>query len=188
MAGTLTRRLGILAALAVLAPATAAAQAPAVAEVDARFMQGMIAHHAQALDMAALVPGRAARADIRLLAERIDVAQKDEIAQMRAWLTARGLDAPMPGPGHAHHGHLMPGMLSAEEMARLEAASGPAFDRLFLEGMIRHHEGALVMVADLFAAGGGQDPELFRFASDVDVDQRAEIRRMRALLGALPPG
>lgn len=156
-------------------------------EADVRFMQGMIGHHAQALDMATLVPSRTNRPAMRMLAERIDVSQKDEIAFMQRWLTDRGAEAPVPEPGHAHHGHLMPGMLTAEEMARLEQARGTAFDRLFLEGMIRHHQGAITMVADLFGAGGAQESELFRFASDVDTDQRAEIGRMRALLASLPP-
>lgn len=180
----------VLTALAAASPLPG--QAPATSasrhvEADVRFMQGMIGHHAQALDMAALVPTRTDRPEMRMLAERIDVSQKDEIAFMQRWLTDRGAEAPSPEPGHAHHGHLMPGMLTAEEMARLEQARGTAFDRLFLEGMIRHHQGALDMVKELFDTGGAQESELFRFASDVDTDQRAEIRRMRALLASLPP-
>lgn len=179
-------------ALPAPGPAPVHAQAPATsaarhAEADIRFMQGMILHHAQALDMAALVPARTERTDLRSLGERIEVSQKDEIAFMRSWLLQRGAEAPMPAPGHAHHGPLMPGMLTAEEMDRLERATGPAFERLFLEGMVKHHQGALAMVANLFGTGGGQESALFRFASDVDTDQRAEIRRMRALLKALGP-
>jgi uncharacterized protein (DUF305 family) len=161
---------------------------------DVAFMQGMIGHHAQALTMTALVPTRGGRDDIRLLAERIRASQVSEIAQMRQWLLARGEAAPAadePHPMAGMHGadHArMPGMATEEEMARLAAASGAEFDRLFLELMIRHHEGALTMVADLFATNGaGQEPELFRLASDVDADQRAEIARMRRLLGPQSP-
>jgi len=160
-------------------------------EADVRFMQGMIAHHAQAVTMASLVPARSSRQDMRLLAERIDVSQRDEIAMMRRWLEKRHEQAPSldSGPAHDAAGHqmLMPGMLTEEQMAELAKVTGPEFDRLFLEGMIRHHEGALTMVAQLFATpGAGQEPELFGFASDVDADQRAEIRRMRAMLDAPP--
>ncbi|HEX9164453.1 MAG TPA: DUF305 domain-containing protein [Gemmatimonadales bacterium] len=180
-------KIALAAAAAFASPAAGqTSSAQHHVEADIRFMQGMIGHHAQALDMATLVASRTDRPDMRLLAERIDVSQKDEIAFMRRWLTDRGAEAPVPEPGHAHHGHLMPGMLTAEEMARLEQARGTAFDRLFLEGMIRHHQGALVMVKELFDAGGAQESELFRFASDVDTDQRAEIQRMRALLASLP--
>lgn len=165
-----------------------AARRPYVAE-DVRFMQHMIAHHAQALVMAALVPERTRSEAMRLLAERIEVSQRDEIALMQQWLRDRGEPVPEVGADGAVHGAVhgeatMPGMLSAEELARLEQARGEEFDRLFLELMIRHHEGALVMVGELFAApGAGQDPEVFRLAMDVDADQRAEIRRMQAILG-----
>lgn len=159
-------------------------------EADARFMQHMIAHHGQALIMTELVPARTSRQDIRRLAQRIEVSQQDEIAQMQRWLRARGAVVPEPVPAGAHAAHdehaSMPGMLSAAELARLAAASGTEFDRLFLEAMIRHHEGALTMVAALFAApGGGQDPDVFRIASEVDSDQRMEIARMQSLLGTL---
>ncbi|MDF1503946.1 DUF305 domain-containing protein [Roseisolibacter sp. H3M3-2] len=161
--------------------ATAAQAAPTGAAADAAFMQSMIAHHAQALTMTALVPERAARAELRPLAERIAVTQRDEIALMRRWLERRG--APAATDHASHAGHAMPGMLTDAELARLGAARGAAFDRLFLELMIRHHEGALAMVAEYFKTpGAGQEPEAFRLASDVDADQRAEIRRMRALL------
>jgi len=150
---------------------------------DVRFMQGMIGHHAQALEMTALLPSRTSREDMRLLARRIELSQSDEIALMQRWLKTHGEPAPDP---HAHHEHgaaLMPGMLTPEEMHRLEAAAGKEFDRLFLESMIRHHDGALTMVNDLFATeGAGQEPEIFAFASDVDADQRAEIDRMSAML------
>jgi uncharacterized protein (DUF305 family) len=156
---------------------------------DARFMQGMIPHHAQALDMTSLVPARTTRRDVLLLAERIEVAQGDEIAWMQRWLQDRGEEAPMAGGGHAHHGAghhaLMPGMLTPEQLAQLAAASGSEFDRLFLEFMIQHHEGALVMVDDLLASpGAAQLTEVYRFASDIDADQRADIARMKAMLEA----
>jgi uncharacterized protein (DUF305 family) len=158
---------------------------PTHTAADVRFMQGMIAHHGQAVTMAALVPGHSRRADMRLLAERIDVSQKDEIAMMRRWLTKRGAEVPDPS-AHQHHAGgdaLMPGMLTEAELAQLGQASGAEFDRLFLTFMIRHHEGALTMVAGLFASrGAAQEPEIFSFASEVDADQRAEIARMRAML------
>jgi uncharacterized protein (DUF305 family) len=189
-----------LGALARPAGAQAPAAAPRAAGVraaaaDVRFMQRMIGHHAQALEMAALVPTRSRRADLRALAERIDVSQRDELAMMRRWLDARGQSVPATD---AHAGHdvahaatsdssaAMPGMLSGDAMGRLARATGADFDRRFLEGMIRHHEGALTMVAEFFAApGAAQEAEIFRLASDVDADQRAEIRRMRALLATM---
>lgn len=155
-------------------------------------MQRMMGHHAQALTMTNLVPARSRNESLRLLAERIDVTQRDEIAMMRRWLEDRRQAVPSTDPHHAHHAvgeheTPMPGMLSAEELAQLETASGLEFDRLFLQGMIRHHDGALVMVKDLLSTrGAGQEPELFRFVADVDADQRAEIGRMRALLATLP--
>jgi uncharacterized protein (DUF305 family) len=160
------------------------------AAADVRFMQGMIAHHAQALAMTALVPARTTRGDLRLLAERIEVSQRDEIALMRQWLEQRGEKVPSIAAGHEHHAAgqqaLPHGMLSEAEMAQLARASGGEFDRLFLELMIRHHEGALRMVAELFAApGAAQETETYRLATDVDADQRAEIARIRALLQQL---
>ena len=150
---------------------------------DVRFMQGMIGHHAQALEMTALLPSRTNRDDMRLLARRIELSQADEIAMMQRWLRARGQPVPDPHAHHDHAGPLMPGMLTPGEMGRLGAATGKEFDRLFLEFMIKHHDGALTMVNDLFAtAGAGQEPEIFAFASDVDADQRIEIDRMSALL------
>lgn len=186
---------GILGAVACGA-ASASAPAPSPVPIpeaagdttpDARFIRGMLAHHAQALEMTALVPGRTSRQDIQLLAERIDVSQRDEIAMMERWLRARGEAVPAAGAGHAHHGGAdhppMPGMATPEEMADLAAAAGAEFERLFLELMIRHHEGALVMVAELFATpGGGQATDVFQIASEVDADQRAEIARMQRML------
>jgi uncharacterized protein (DUF305 family) len=170
------------------------AGAPGHTAADVRFMQGMIVHHAQAVAMTALVPERSARADVRRLAARIAVSQDDETAQMRQWLENRNEAVPEVADPHgarAHHGHhgdaheLMPGMLDAAAMARLRAATGAEFDRLFLEGMIRHHEGALTMVAELLATdGAAQEPETFQFASHVESDQRIEIDRMRRMLEA----
>ena len=150
---------------------------------DVRFMQGMIGHHAQALEMTALLPSRTTREDMRLLARRIELSQADEIAMMQRWLKARGETVPDLHAHQAHGSVLMPGMLTPEEMRRLEAATGAEFDRLFLEFMIRHHDGALIMVRELFSTeGAGQEPEMFAFASDVDADQRIEIDRMSAML------
>jgi uncharacterized protein (DUF305 family) len=148
-------------------------------------MQGMIGHHAQALERTALLPSRTAQEPMKLLAKRIDVSQTDEIRMMQRWLEARGLEVPSV---HAHHlagATLMPGMLTPEEMARLSEATGAAFDRLFLELMIKHHEGALTMVKTLFSEpGAAQDAAIFSFASDVEADQSMEIDRMRAMLAA----
>jgi uncharacterized protein (DUF305 family) len=150
---------------------------------DVLFMQNMIGHHAQALEMTALVPSRAATEDLKKLALRIEVSQADEIRMMQDWLRARG--EPVPD-AHAHHAHgsaLMPGMLTPAEMARLSEISGPAFDRSFLESMIRHHQGALIMVRDLLATpGAGQDSDVFEFISEVEADQGMEIDRMAAML------
>ena len=162
--------------------ASAAAKAPSVTDADVKFMQGMIHHHAQALDMTELLKSRTTSGDMKKLAHRIELSQADEINMMRKWLEAQGQDAPGE---HAHHmagAPMMPGMLTEEQMDRLAAAKGPAFDRLFLEFMIQHHAGALTMVKDLFAApGAAQDSDVFAFASDVDADQRIEIARMSAM-------
>jgi uncharacterized protein (DUF305 family) len=163
---------------------------PEHAQADARFMQGMIHHHAQALRMTSLVPRRSTRRDIALLARRIDLSQESEIELMRRWLEARGEEAPELHRPHGHaHGttqSLMPGMLTERELARLQAARRSRFDRLFLQFMIRHHEGALQMVGDLRAAGGGVEPEIDAFVRHVDADQQIEIGRMRRLLAKLP--
>jgi uncharacterized protein (DUF305 family) len=150
---------------------------------EIRFVQGMIPHHLQALSMAALVAARTSSEDIRLLATRIELSQADEIEMMREWLTARNTAPPTAEAQHAHEAAPMPGMLTAAEMRRLAAAEGAEFDRLFLEFMIQHHEGALTMVDELFsAAGAGQQSDIFAFASDVEADQRIEIDRMSAML------
>ena len=150
---------------------------------DVTFMQGMIGHHAQALEMTALIEVRTARDEMKRLGQRIAVSQADEIDMMRTWLTKRGQEVPSE---HAHHmpGGMMPGMLSEAQMAELAAAKGDQFDQLFLKYMIQHHEGALSMVDDLFKTpGAGQEGDINAFAADVDADQRMEIDRMRAMLG-----
>ena len=155
-------------------------------KADVAFMKGMIHHHAQALHMTALVPKRSTNSDIELLAKRIDISQEAEIEQMTTWLESRGEEPPV---WHRVHGHahgagrvLMPGMLTDADMARLAAARGPAFDRLFLRFMIRHHQGALTMVQELYTAGGGAEPDAGAFARHVESDQQIEIGRMQQLL------
>lgn len=170
-------------------PSTTTAEFPAYAQKDVEFMQGMIHHHAQAVEMSALIEARTEHQKLRLLGARISHSQAEEIAFMRRWLAARGekLSLPMPDmskmKGMSDHGHhMMPGMLTPEQMEALRNAKGEEFVRLWLEGMIQHHAGALVMVDDLYDAGAGQDAELFTFATDVDSGQRAEIRVMRTML------
>lgn len=157
-------------------------------------MQGMIMHHAQAVEMTALISSHTENKDLRLLGARISSSQSDEIKFMKRWLAARkeSISMPMPrmkGMDMSHHNMvnqpmpLMPGMLTPEQMEALRKAKGPEFDQLFLTGMIQHHNGALTMVKDLFdTAGAGQDAELFGFATDVDTGQRAEIRIMQSML------
>jgi len=173
---------------------------------DVRFMQDMVIHHIQALEMSSLIRDRAASPDILLLGQRITVSQQDEIAIARRWLEDRGEAVPAiagdPAGHDAHdhtpadlttadHGamhHAMPGMLSAAQMEHLAAASGRDFDILFLAAMIQHHEGALTMVAELFdSPGAAQEDEVFQFASHVEADQRIEIARMHRMLNALLP-
>ena len=184
----------VVAATVALAGVTPPVVAQPVT-ADIRFMQGMIAHHGQAIEMAALVMKNTRRADLRLLAEKIDVSQKDEIAMMQRWLRDHGQDVPVTGITAARqermagmeHAAMMPGMLTPEQMAALAKARDAEFDRRFLTGMIQHHEGALRMVADLFAvAGAAQQSDIFRFASDVDADQRGEIARMHSMLPPNP--
>ncbi|HEX6322513.1 MAG TPA: DUF305 domain-containing protein [Vicinamibacterales bacterium] len=151
-------------------------------KADVEFMQGMIGHHAQALEMVELLETRTESSDMKLLGLRIKVSQQDEIKAMQEWLRDRGEAAPGE---HAHHAEgftPMPGMLTAADMARLRASKGREFDRLFLEYMIKHHEGALVMVDELFKTdGAGQEAAINAFASDVVADQQMEIDRMIAM-------
>lgn len=164
-------------------------------------MQGMIGHHSQALAMVALIPARTARPDIRALGQRIQISQQDEIVLMKQWLRDRHQEIPagdmshgdtsshaMRMPGMTMADTLMPGMLTPQQMTQLANSKGAEFEALFLRDMIQHHEGALTMVARLLGTtGSGQEPEVFRFAAEVDTDQRAEIARMSALLNAMQP-
>ncbi|HKP67698.1 MAG TPA: DUF305 domain-containing protein [Pyrinomonadaceae bacterium] len=176
-------------------PANTRAKLPPLSDKDVEFMQGMIMHHGQAVEMTALINERTSNKNLRLLGARISHSQAEEMKFMERWLKLRGEPTSMPMasmqhmPGmdmssHQHHQMLMPGMLSEEQMKALKNAKGDEFDRLFLSGMIQHHKGALVMVEELFnTAGSGQDSELFNFATDVDSGQRAEIRIMESMLG-----
>jgi uncharacterized protein (DUF305 family) len=173
-------------------PASTRAQLPPISKKDVEFMQGMIMHHNQAVEMTALIDERTENKALRLLGARISQSQSDEMNFMRRWLQNRGqpTEMPMPDmemPAHHHHQMLMPGMLSAKQMEALKNARGADFDRLFLAGMIQHHGGALTMVKDLFdSPGAGQDAEIFNFATDVDSGQRAEIRIMQSMLNDRP--
>lgn len=163
---------------------------------DVDFMTGMIAHHAQAIVMSRMAPTHGASASVRTLAERIINAQQDEIATTQMWLRDRskpvpdpdatGMQMPMSG---AMHQMLMPGMLTADQIKQLDASRGKDFDKLFLSSMIRHHQGAVQMVSDLFDTNGAaQDQTIFKFASDVNADQTTEIARMELMLGARTSG
>ncbi|WFE96074.1 DUF305 domain-containing protein [Micromonospora sp. WMMD987] len=157
---------------------------PGFTAADSLFVQGMIPHHAQALEMTALLAGRTTSPDLTLLAKRIEVSQGDEIARMRQWLAERKV--PTAGPhGGAAHGTLMPGMLTPAQFEQLRQARGAEFDRLFLTAMIRHHQGALSMVEQLYASGGGLEPASDQFAREVNADQGIEIQRMRQMLAGL---
>ncbi len=168
-------------------------------QADVDFMTGMIHHHAQALVMSRLAPSRGAGPAVIRLTERIINAQNDEILSMQTWLGDRGHPVPqvdsmgkvtVPNDPHAMHGGshaMMPGMLSDEQMAQLEAARGEQFDQLFLQFMIQHHRGAVAMVRTLYATpGAGQEETIFKFASDVEVDQSTEISRMLSMLYESP--
>ena len=158
-------------------------------EADIEFMAGMIPHHAQAVLIAGWAGSHGARPDVRVLCERIVVGQRDEIETMRTWLRDRGQVVPEANATHhrmkmngVEHDMLMPGMLTPEELARLDTARGPEWDRLFLEAMIRHHQGALKMVDDLYGAHGAlQDEDVFKFVSDLYADQTTEIERMQKM-------
>lgn len=169
-------------------PRTTRATLPPSSPADVQFMQGMIVHHAQAVEMTALIESHTENKDVRSLGARISRSQADEIKFMKRWLASRGqpVSPAMHGTHDMHHMH-MPGMLSEEQMEALRKARGEEFDRLFLTGMIQHHDGALTMVKDLFdSPGAGQDAELFNFATDVDSGQRAEIRIMQSMLEKKP--
>ena len=207
-----TRRLVsiivVLAAFLALGPAESHAQSPIVqpgapgepsrqisaeeasdlagiqfSDADVKFLQGMIAHHAQALEMTTLLTSHSEQDTMRRFAQRIRLSQEDEITMMQGWLRARGEDAPTSDPPRMSDTELMPGMLSEAEMGRLELARGTEFDRLFLEFMIKHHQGALTMVRNLLSQRGtAQESQLFAFTSDITADQGMEIDRMDAML------
>ena len=183
-----------------MAGGSAAAQQPDAksghirSEADVNFMSGMIAHHAQAVIMAGWAAAHGARQDVRILCERIVVGQSDEIGLMQYWLKEHNEEVPsatntrmkMKMDGMTHE-MLMPGMMSDAEMAALDKARGSEFDRLFLEGMIRHHGGALTMVNELLAANNAaQDDVVYRMSSDVWADQTTEIERMTKMLATVP--
>ena len=163
-------------------------------EADIRFMSGMISHHAQAIEMSRWAPSHGASPAVLRLTERIINAQTDEIHLMQTWLRDRRQPVPDANPkgmtmqmGGMTHTMLMPGMLTEVQMKELDAARGPEFDRLFLTYMIQHHKGAVSMVKELFGSvGAGQDETVFKFASDVNVDQTTEINRMAEMLLATP--
>jgi uncharacterized protein (DUF305 family) len=177
-------------------PSSTRAKLPPLSRQDSEFMRAMIMHHAQAVEMTALIESRTQNKDVRLLGARISQSQSDEMKFMKRWLEARGETVSPTAETHggeksnhhsANHHKLMPGMLSPKQMEALKKAKGAEFDELFLRGMIQHHKGALTMVKELFdAPGAGQDAELFNFATDVDGSQRAEIEIMQTLLGEKP--
>ncbi|WP_380164976.1 DUF305 domain-containing protein [Jannaschia sp. R86511] len=165
-------------------------------EADVAFMQEMIGHHAQAIVMTAMVADRSDNEQLELFVERMDITQVSEIEQMQQWLEDQGADVPAWDPvfgaqgGHSDgmmmmDGDLMPGMASEADMAELEAASGEEFDRLFIELMTRHHQGAITMVQDLFAQGGGEETKVFQLAGHIESDQNIEIDRMQGMLAEL---
>lgn len=176
--------------LAAIAKAKADSARLPYTDADIHFMSGMIAHHAQAILMAKWAPSHGASPSLLALTERIINAQQDEITLMQRWLRDRKQPVPEAKPGPMkmqmdgmEHEMLMPGMLTDDQLKELDAARGTEFERLFLTFMIQHHRGAVSMVKDLFAAyGAGQDETVFKFASDVNVDQTTEIARMQKML------
>jgi uncharacterized protein (DUF305 family) len=181
---------GSAAELAAKSQANADRNRLPATQADIDFMSHMINHHAQAIVMSRLAPTHGANPAVQRLAERIINAQQDEIATMQAWLKDRGQPVPEPTPGPMkmmmngmEHAMLMPGMLTEQQMTQLAAARGPDFDQLFLTDMIQHHTGATSMVKSLFNTdGAAQDEVVFKFASDVNVDQTTEIARMNLML------
>jgi uncharacterized protein (DUF305 family) len=164
-------------------PPSTTAKLPAWSPAEVDFMRGMIMHHAQAVEMTALIPSHTGNKELRTLGARISSSQSGEIKFMKRWLALRGESAGMQMAGMHHPMPLMPGMLTPQQMRALRKAKFAEFDHLFLTGMIQHHNGALTMVKNLFdTAGSGQDAELFEFAMDADNTQRAEIRIMQSML------
>jgi uncharacterized protein (DUF305 family) len=186
---------GVVGAGSAAAIAAADKAANSYIQADVDFMTGMVPHHAQAILMSRMAETHGARADVKLLAQKIMIAQTAEIAMMRRWLGERNLPVPdsmstkhVMKMGDMVHEMLMPGMLTDAEIATLDKARGSAFDRLYLTGMIRHHQGAIEMVHTLFKTpGSAQDVNVFRFASDVETDQTSEIQKMHIMLETVPP-
>jgi uncharacterized protein (DUF305 family) len=181
--------LSVTLALSTLAPAQTSLSAKDTARdytpADVAFMSGMIYHHAQALLIAGWASSHGASADVQTLCERIVRGQKDEIVIMARWLAERDEPVPQPEPQHMMHGmseHMMPGMLTTEQLAQLDRARGPEFDELFLRFMIQHHEGAITMVNELFGRGAGEENPVYKIASGVFADQTTEIERMQRML------
>jgi uncharacterized protein (DUF305 family) len=187
----------VLAAAGAASVSPAAAQAPpsppardsgrrGYTAADVRFMSGMIYHHAQAVLIAGWATSHGAGPSVRTLCERIVASQTDEIALLSRWLADRHEPVPHVDPEHMMHRmdstHLMPGMLSAEQLAQLDRARGPDFDALFLRLMIQHHEGAITMVNQLFAVGAGEENPVYKIATDIFADQTTEIERMQRML------
>jgi uncharacterized protein (DUF305 family) len=175
-------------------PPSTTGKLPARSQADVDFMQGMIMHHSQAVEMTALIPSHTDNKDLSLLGAKISSSQSDEIKFMQRWLAARGESTSMAMSGMSDMDAsgkpmaLMPGMLTPEQMQALRNAKGAEFDRLFLTGMIQHHNGALIMVKDLFdTAGAGQEADIFNFATDADNTQRAEIKIMQSMLEKKSP-
>jgi uncharacterized protein (DUF305 family) len=198
MIGRLSIMTLAVVSVSVCAFQAATSQAPPAkknyTDADVHFMAGMIGHHAQAIQMAGWAPSHGASSSVRVLCERIVVAQTDEIAMAQRWLKEHGEYVPPADPrGHIMPGMdqpmLMPGMLTPQQMAQLDSARGPEFDRLFLTFMIQHHQGAITMVQQLLAVpGAAQDGPIFRFSSDVNADQTTEINRMKLMLDGLKGG
>jgi len=186
----------LLVAVSIQATSPAAAQAPPPARdytaADVRFMAGMIYHHAQAVMIAGWAPTHGASPAVRTLCERIVAGQTDEIALLSRWLADRHEVVPHPEPEHMmmagmagrDSAHMMPGMLTAEQLEQLDRARGPDFDHVFLRLMIQHHQGAITMVNQLFAASGGEEEPVYKMASSVFADQTTEIERMQRMLAA----
>ena len=183
----------LLVAVSIQAPSSAAAQAPPPARdytaADVRFMSGMIYHHAQAVMIAGWAPTHGASPAVRTLCERIVAGQTDEIALLSRWLADRHEVVPHPKPEHMMMAgmdstHVMPGMLTAAQLEQLDSARGPDFDHVFMRLMIQHHQGAITMVNQLFAASGGEEEPVYKIATGVFADQTTEIERMQRMLAA----
>ena len=186
--------LSVAAAVATVAAAQAPSPAPTrsrrgYSAADVQFMSGMIYHHAQAILIAGWARSHGAGPSVQTLCDRIVASQKDEIALLSRWLATRHEAVPNPESGHAmmpemDSTHMMPGMLSTEQLAQLDRAKGPDFDATFLRFMIQHHQGAITMVNQLFAAGGGEENPVYKMATGVFADQTTEIERMQRMLAA----